>query len=376
MGIRVVEYADGLCDALMKFNARLAAGDSTVCFPPPPDHEAAPPTFHQGLKVTRYLALEEGSGKGVAVRGAYALKFQQFWLSGEVIPVADFMLPVSEGIVRRAYALVAVRLLFDALERQPLLYGLGMGGFDQAVARLLEAAGWQMFSVPFFFYVVHPYPFLRNIVHLRTSRFRRTALDMLACSGVGWAATCCWNAFHAWRIGMDRDLRTEKVPDFEEWSDRVWETARPHYGMCSLRDAATLRRMYPREAERFQRIKVLRGEKPIGWALLLKSDLCGHSHFGNMRLGTIVDCFAEPAHAPAVVRQACAVLVKQGVDLVVSNQSHRAWCAALKGCGFVAGPSNFIFSSSKALTREMEKKQVRPHDIHVNRGDGDGPINL
>jgi hypothetical protein len=146
--------------------------------------------------------------------------------------------------------------------------------------------------------------------------------------------------------------------------------------MCSLRDAATLRRMYPRAADGFQRIEVLRGDSPIGWALLLNSDLRGHSHFGNMRLGTIVDCFAEPAHAAAVVRQACAALVRQGVDLVVTNQSHRAWCAALKTCGFIAGPSNFIFGSSPALTGEMEKKQVRPHEIHVNRGDGDGPINL
>ena len=95
-----------------------------------------------------------------------------------------------------------------------------------------------------------------------------------------------------------------------------------------------------------------------------------------MRLGSIVDCFAEPEDAETVIRQARLRLVQQGVDLVISNQSHRAWCAALRACGFVAGPSNFIFTSSKALTRKMEEEHICRDDVHLNRGDGDGPINL
>ena len=52
--------------------------------------------------------------------------------------------------------------------------------------------------------------------------------------------------------------------------------------------------MYPREAAGFKRIKFLDGQRPVGWALLLNSRLHGHSHFGEMRLGSIVDCLAEP----------------------------------------------------------------------------------
>ena len=134
--------------------------------------------------------------------------------------------------------------------------------------------------------------------------------------------------------------------------------------------------MYPPEAEGFQRLKVLRRDKVIGWALLLNTQLHSHRHFGNMRLGSIVDCFAEPEDAATVVQAAKILLAQQGVDLMVSNQSHRAWCAALKSCGFSSGPSNFIFTSSKALSREIENRKIRPDDIHLNRGDGDGPINL
>jgi hypothetical protein len=120
----------------------------------------------------------------------------------------------------------------------------------------------------------------------------------------------------------------------------------------------------------------LHDEKPVGWSLLLSSQLRGHSYFGNMRLGSIVDCLAEPRFAAPIIRHTRAALVRKGVDLVVSNQSHRAWCQAMTAAGFVSGPSNFIFAASKALTRRLDEKQIKPDDIHVNRGDGDGPINL
>ena len=135
------------------------------------------------------------------VRGAYALKFQPFWLAGEVVDVADFMLPVSEGIVDRSYTQVAARLLLDAIQRHPLLYGLGMGGFDQAVARFLKAAGWQMFTVPFFFYVVHPLQLPAKYRPLAQGWSRRTLLDLLAFSGLGWIAGNCWKLLHAARSG-------------------------------------------------------------------------------------------------------------------------------------------------------------------------------
>jgi hypothetical protein len=376
MKIRIVEHSKQWRDALAALNTRLAAGGSDVNIPLPPDLNASPPSFHQGLKQIRYLALDEARAGSPAVRGSYALKFQEFWLGGELLSVADFMLPVSEGIVHPAYAPVAMRLLLDALNRQPYLYGLGMGGGSSTVARFLQAAGWRMSSVPFFFSVIHPFKFLRNIVHLRKkSLLHRLTLDTAAYSGAGWTAIRGWDLAHA-QPTANGPLRAETVDDFGDWSDEVWKAARPHYGMCTVRDAETLRKMYPREAVGFERIMFSHEEKPVGWALLLNSQLRGHGHFGNMRLGSIVDCLAEPQYAVPIIRQTRAALVRQEVDLVVSNQSHRAWCQAMKAGGFMSGPSNFIFASSKALSRRMDEKQIQPGDIHVNRGDGDGPINL
>jgi hypothetical protein len=95
-----------------------------------------------------------------------------------------------------------------------------------------------------------------------------------------------------------------------------------------------------------------------------------------MRLGSIVDCFAAAEDAPAVAQAAAAFLEHRGVDLIVSNQAHSAWCNALKNAGFLQGPSNFIFASSPKLSRLLANRNIGNGDIHINRGDGDGPDNL
>ena len=262
MQVRIVEFAEQWSAPLDAFNARLAAADSSAFFPAPPDPHAGPARFHQGLKQVRYLAVEENSETASdlapQVCGAYALKFQPFWLAGDVVDVADFMLPISEGIVDRSYTQVAVRLLLDAVQRQPLLYGLGMGGYDQAVARFLKAAGWQMFSVPFFFYVVHPLRFLRNIVYLRKGWFRRSMLDLLAFSGLGWIAANSWKLFYAKRLDIACEVRAEIAADFENWSDDVWNAARRHYGMCASVMRPRFARCIPR------RPKVFSGSRSCG----------------------------------------------------------------------------------------------------------------
>ncbi len=375
MGIRVVEYAEQWNAALAAFNARLAAGGSKVCFPPPPQRDVGPPWFHQGLDESRFLAVEESSAEGCAVRGAYAMKFQRFWLSGDVLPVADLMLPVSEAIVDRNYSHVALGLLVDVQGDSRCCTAWEWVDSRNRSARLLKAAGWQLFSVPFYFQIIRPFPFFRNIDYLRKSVIRRLACDFLAYSGLGWLSVATVRVLHPRRIALNDSVQAEVVEDFGPWADDVWEAGKAHYGLCSLRDAATLRKMYPPGVPNCVRLKISAQGRPIGWSVLLTTALAGHAYFGHMRLGSIVDCFAGPDDAAYVIDRSRAYL-RRGADLIVSNQSHRLWRTAFQLCGFVSGPSNFLFASSKALTEAMARKCVSAADVHVNRGDGDGPINL
>jgi hypothetical protein len=65
----------------------------------------------------------------------------------------------------------------------------------------------------------------------------------------------------------------------------------------------------------------------------------------------------------------------RGVDLIVSNQMSAAWVQGLEHNGFRRGPSNFLFGASKPLLRLLQSDSQLA-DSHLNRGDGDGPINL
>ena len=133
------------------------------------------------LYIEYFVALE-----GDAVRGAYVLKPQLFTVRDEVVMIANLGLPLSEGIIDPRFAVVGIALFRDAMARQPLLFGLGIGGLDEKGARLQQAMKWRLVPCPFYFRVIHPHRFLRQITFLRWDRRRRFMLDALAYSGLGW----------------------------------------------------------------------------------------------------------------------------------------------------------------------------------------------
>ena len=85
-----------------------------------------------------------------------------------------------------------------------------------------------------------------------------------------------------------------------------------------------------------------------------------HKQFGDMRVGTIVDCLGPPDCAPGIVRAAARVLEQRGVDLIVSNQLHAAWSRALLESGFRTGPSNYLLALSPALAEASGGAKRRP----------------
>jgi hypothetical protein len=372
MPIVIEQFAQQHVEAVRLFNERLAAGGEAMQFLPSPVAAWLPKIAGRRLFQELYLAVDEAA----AVHGGYILKHQDFWIRDHVRSIADFHLPISEGVVDKRYSQVGVQLLRDALQRQPLLFGLGIGGCHEPLVRLLAAAGWSLFCIPFFFRVIHPAAFLRNIAYLRRWAANRYVLDICAETGLGWLGIRALQAVAARTVSPDPALVVEPVDEFSTWADDLWQEHKGQYGMAAVRDAETLRILYPKEDARFIRLKIARRSRPIGWAVLLSTSLRNHNHFHNMRLGSIVDCLASVEDTTQVVRASREYLEGLGVDLIVSNQSHAAWQRGLRQAGFLQGPSNFVFTSSRELTRMLRQKNVQNDELHLNRGDGDGPNNL
>lgn len=369
MSIRFVAYTEEQTDAVRSFNQRLRAGGMKMQFPVEVVPAWLPPGDHDHLFQEQYVALD-ATGQ---VRGGYILKHQEFRIGDDDVSIADLRLPISEGSIDREYASIATELLFNALSKQRLLFGMGIGGYDEAIAKLFQAAGWHVFTIPFHFKVHHPFRFCRRIQFLRRTWPRRLALDIAAYSGT---AAVGINAVQAWRSRRPITLDVEVVDHFDRWADELWERCRADYSMMAVRDCDALQSLYPRWARRFIRLRFSDRQRVVGWVVLLDTQMHNHKQFGSLRVGSVVDALAAKEHASAVVAAATRYLESSGVDLLVANHSHRTWCAAFRKAGFVQGPSNYLYASSRALTKRFRQAEVSDDQTYLTRGDGDGPINL
>ncbi|MBZ5612742.1 MAG: hypothetical protein LAO23_01945 [Acidobacteriia bacterium] len=308
------------------------------------------------------------------VRGGYALKTQEFFFpDGQIRTIGYYHHPLSEGIVNKAHAIVGTLLLRDAMQRAPLLYCLGMGGYENPLPQMLVRLGWTHCLVPFFFRVVNPSRFLRNMQTLRSSPARKFLLNLAAYSGGGWAGSKLFQSYRA--LGAPRPLPAEccEIASFEseaEGLQSLWDQARHSCSFMAVRDAEALRTLYPPAQAHLTRLMIRRNGSAIGWAVV--GERRKDAKYGNLRVGSVVDCFALPGELFSVVRAATKTLERQGFDLILSNQSHHTWCEAFKAAGYLAGPSNFLFAASKKLAEFLAPfEEVRPR-MHLTRADGDG----
>jgi hypothetical protein len=371
MPVTIVPYAQDHVSAVAEFNKRLAAGGIAMRFPESPIPRWLP--RRSGIPVYQeyFVALEQDK-----VRGAYVLKPQAFACHGEVTMLAMYTLPISEGILDRRYAMVGLLMLRDALQRQSVLFSLGMGGYREPIARMLKAMKWGLVSVPFYFRVIHPVRFLREMVFLRRNRFLEIMLDQVAFSGLGWVAITLLQSAKAMAAKGTADVEGEEVETFSSWADEIWEKANGHYALIAVRNAVILNTLYPRGDDRFRRIRVLRRGTIIGWAVVLHTKMERHKFFGNMRVGTVVDCLAIEGEERGVAAAATRLLTGWGVDMIVTNQLHRSWGKAFSGNGYLSGPSNYIFGASPGLCQTLDPWEVHASRVHMTRGDGDGPVHL
>lgn len=371
MAIEIVPYTEGWIPAVAEFNARLKAGDIKSKFPESHIPHWLPRSTGRSIFQDLYLA-----AGGNTVRGGYILKHQDFIINGEILSIGNYQLPLSEGIINKAYTTIGLQLLSDALRRQPLLYSLGIGGFDEPLTGMLKAMGWSICALPFYARIICPTNFFQEIAFLRRTSARRLLFNLLAYSGAGWCAVKLQRALTMKGQLNGRDLTVERMKRFDPWADELWESSKKRYLMSAVRNSATLNILYPETDQRFIILRIVKINHVIGWVVLLATQLRNHKHFGQMTLGSIVDNLALPEHEAEVIAAADRWLVNEEVDLIVSNQAHQDWSLALRRNRFLRGPSNFLLAVSKELAKRLEPWERNIRRIHMNRGDGDGPINL
>jgi hypothetical protein len=315
-----------------------------------------------------FLAVE-----GTEVRGGYFLTYETWRINQTTETVCNYRLPISESLINCAYRGLGRTLVQHATKRNPFLYCLGMTNMRRPLPKMLRAENWWMKKTPFYFRFVRPSKVLRGLTYLRNKKTWRIAMDAVD----GKIGTALISGVHKLRVSKPPTaIAIETVPDFGTWSDNIWQQTQNNYPVLAVRNQEILRIRYPAESVRFLRLVASLGSTVVGWAILLDTAMTGHRHFGDLRVGTIVDGLAISGMEQSVAHAASQTLEERGVDLIVSNQSHGNWQSALTRCGFFRGPSNRIFAVSPALAQRLHPVESQFPFYHFTRGDAAGPIHL
>ena len=366
----LVPYDPALGDAITAFNARLDAGGA------PPEyrlHAGPGPIYirnqQHGIVEERLFVVDEGQ-----VRGGVHLQVQPFWVDGAVHTVANIQLPLSEGIVDRQFAFLGMWIIKQVVRRYPRCFALGMGGTDRPLPQLLHAMQWAVWPVPFQFRLANVGRCVRELRALGPAWRRRLAGGALTATGGSLVGRAAWAAVAAARMRGVTRLTTRPVTAWEPWADAIWESARGAYAVIGVRDATTLRALYPTDETRVRAHALLDGGRHVGWVALSVRQMSGNVHFGNLRVGAVIDALTPPGYEAAAALAATRLLLDEDVDLVVTNQSHPAWRAAFHRAAYLNARSNYILAPSPQLvprTADFER-----HMLQFTRGDGDGRIHL
>jgi hypothetical protein len=262
----------------------------------------------------------------------------------------------------------------DMLSKRPLLYSWGHGGNEQPVVQMLRTMGWLMHNTPFCLRVLRPARFLRLNAYLRSTPVRRTVLDLMAFTGAGFIGLHLLHALLRLRAYRRFPATAVEINDFGAWADTLWQRCKDRYLAIAVRDAASMNALAPATGwPPVTRIRVEREGQPIGWALIMDTQMRDDSRFGNLRVGSIVDCFADPADAGDVVAAATHVLRQRNVDIIASNQSHPAWVLGFAENGYLVLPNRRLFAMSPALQQLLEPFAETAQGLHLTNMDGHGP---
>ena len=206
-------------------------------------------------------------------------------------------------------------------------------------------------------------------------------LDFLAFSGVGSLGLTILMSAQGWisrfrrrSIRTGGPVRTTEFEHFGAWADELWDRCKPHYSALAVRDAGIMNTLLPQGTwPKAIKLKVTRGSEVIGWAAVMDTAMKGDPRFGDLRLGSVIDCLAAPEHCFAVVQAAKQYLCDRGTDLIISNQTHDAWIAGFESNGFMNIPNMRFMACSPALSLALEPHEVTLKNLHLTNLDGHGP---
>jgi hypothetical protein len=377
MKIRIVPHGTQYGDAVEAFNRRLQQGGSKWGFYIQPECSWIPPRDGQRVWRDFYLAVADNG----MVHGAFALKPQPWHIRGNEHTVADWQGPFSEGEISPQYAALGLRMVREMQKREPLVYSWGHGGRDVPILQLIRKMGFFVQGSPLLVHIHRPFRFLRKNGALRRSSALRLLLDLAAFSGLGplalsalMSALALVNRLRYRPAHSAQPVTVSEFQQFESWADELWNRCKSQYEALAVRDAGIMNTLLPHgQWPKAIKLKIEQGGQVIAWVAVMDTAMQGDGRFGDLRVGSVIDCFAAPGHAFTAIRAAKQYLCDRGVDLIISNQTHPAWIQGFESNGFLRFPNMRFMACSPALSEAFSPHNTVLKGMHMTNLDGHGP---
>jgi hypothetical protein len=381
MELRIEPYSSRYASGIARLNARLEAANIDPGFRLPVGETDEQVEFSsepaEPLRRRQYLLIADGN-----VRGGFLIQEQRFEVAGQLRWVANIQMPLSEGIIDRRFGLVAAQMMQMILATKPLVFAVGMGGdFDQPFARLAAKMRWALGLVPFAFRALNPDRFVRHIRLAGRSRVHSTLISVATATGIArLVLTALQNANSVrCRLGAPptRPVTPERVTEWGQWTDTVWNRYRHQCSFAAVRDHQTLPAFHPLSHEGFQAHRFQNDDGNIvGWSAIQLTAMNKNRYFGDMRVATLLDTLAIPGWEDSMLNAVIRVASRAEADLIICNQHHRGWRRAQQRMGMLGGPSNYLLALSPQLAAALGPLAPGYERLHITRADGDGRVHL
>ena len=296
-GIVVAPYTSDLVDAVKAFNARLRAGGGADLSRKPTSRAGCRRSTVVKSITSTYLAMDED-----AVRGGLHSQASAVLIGGRRrATIASIGCRCPKGRSTSSSRPSGCRSISMPSASRSCLHDrhrrLSRGG-----GQMLVSAGWKTWrGALLIFESFAPRRFLRNIVYLRTSPLRRLALDAHGPERPGLDRGTCLPGHEIaaaaararGRIQRGERFRSLGRRDLGSGEIRLLADRRPRRDHLNI--------LYPASEPRWIRLKVTFEGKVVGWAVVLNVPMHDHNYFGNMRVGSLIDCLALPGMEDKVV---------------------------------------------------------------------------
>ncbi len=347
------------------------------CHPYTPDHLPAVDAFNKRLRATgSELTLNEqppessslilATDQSGIIHGGLELPQRSVWINNTRSDIGWIKLLLTESSEPQS---INKRLISYAVEHHPDIYGVIDTVAQPDLSAALTDLGFTLKPMPHFFRVCHPKSYLKNLSRLRENPAWRVMTDVAAATGVGALGILSLQASRRKKRTRLGRLQSEVTPGFDLRFNDIHENAVPQYSFTASRDNSVLTALFPPDTNRVNRLLVTVDSTPVGFAVVTDRPMKDHPRWGNMYVGTILDTFAVPEQADAVITAATDFLEDRGVDLVVTWQVHPYWTSALASTGFLSGPPDLTFTLSPSLRETIETLDDAFTRLHLTAAD-------